>query len=104
MFLLIQTKLLKTASVMLEKEKEDKKLERETTLSERVPPLQLSGLSMQDLQVCSGHYIGRHTTMKQHGSNAPHVNLSLMHTVCSDAEGALEDRCLDVYILYFRQP
>ncbi|XP_058501270.1 troponin I, slow skeletal muscle-like [Solea solea] len=35
---------------MLEKEKEEIKLERETSLSERVPPLQLSGLSMQDIQ------------------------------------------------------
>ncbi|XP_019750347.1 troponin I4b, tandem duplicate 2 isoform X2 [Hippocampus comes] len=35
---------------MLEKEKETKRQERETTLSERVPPLQLSGLSVQDLQ------------------------------------------------------
>ncbi|TDH09464.1 hypothetical protein EPR50_G00086800 [Perca flavescens] len=35
---------------MLEKEKEEKKLEREATLGERVPLLQLSGLSMQDLQ------------------------------------------------------
>lgn len=46
-----QTKLLKVATVMLEKEKETKRQERETTLSERVPPLQLSGLSVQDLQV-----------------------------------------------------
>ncbi|XP_056244014.1 troponin I, slow skeletal muscle-like [Seriola aureovittata] len=38
------------ASMMLEKEKGEKRLERESTLSERVPPLQLSGLSMQDLQ------------------------------------------------------
>ncbi|KAK9516449.1 hypothetical protein VZT92_024376 [Zoarces viviparus] len=37
------------AAVMLEKEKEDIKLEKEATLSERVP-LQLSGLSIEDLQ------------------------------------------------------
>jgi len=48
---LLQTKLLKKATSMLVKEKEDKQRERETTLSERVPPLQLSGLSVQDLQV-----------------------------------------------------
>ncbi|KAG7521665.1 troponin I, slow skeletal muscle-like [Solea senegalensis] len=48
--LALKTKLLKAASVMLDKEKEEIKLERETSLSERVPPLQLSGLSMQDLQ------------------------------------------------------
>ncbi|XP_077423530.1 troponin I, slow skeletal muscle-like [Vanacampus margaritifer] len=35
---------------MLEKEKEAKCQERDATLSERVPPLQLSGLSVQDLQ------------------------------------------------------
>uniref|UniRef100_UPI003AAD1225 troponin I, slow skeletal muscle-like isoform X1 n=2 Tax=Centroberyx gerrardi TaxID=166262 RepID=UPI003AAD1225 len=48
--LALKTKLLKRAAVLLETEKEEKKLEREATLSERVPPLQLSGLSMQDLQ------------------------------------------------------
>uniref|UniRef100_A0A3B4F7T9 Troponin I, slow skeletal muscle-like n=1 Tax=Pundamilia nyererei TaxID=303518 RepID=A0A3B4F7T9_9CICH len=48
--LALKTKLLKTATVMLEDEKEQKKLKRETTLRERVPPLQLSGLSLQDLQ------------------------------------------------------
>ncbi|AWP08173.1 putative troponin I slow skeletal muscle-like [Scophthalmus maximus] len=48
--LALKTKLLKLACVMLEKDKEEKKLERETTLSERVPSLQLSGLSVQDLQ------------------------------------------------------
>ncbi|KAM3869756.1 troponin I, cardiac muscle-like [Diretmus argenteus] len=35
---------------MLENEKQEKKEERERTLAERVPPLQLSGLSAQDLQ------------------------------------------------------
>nr|XP_033491006.1 troponin I, slow skeletal muscle-like [Epinephelus lanceolatus] len=48
--LALKTKLLKMAAVMLEKEKEEKRLEKEATLGERVPPLQLSGLSMQDLQ------------------------------------------------------
>ncbi|CAK6950863.1 LOW QUALITY PROTEIN: troponin I%2C slow skeletal muscle-like [Scomber scombrus] len=38
------------AGAMLEKDKEGKRQEREATLSERVPPLQLSGLSTQDLQ------------------------------------------------------
>lgn len=51
----IQTKLLKVATVMLEKDKEQKKQEREATLSERLPPLKLSGLNVQDLQVCTGH-------------------------------------------------
>lgn len=45
------------AAVMLEKDKEKKKQEREAALSERLPPLQLSGLSMQDLQVCAGHCV-----------------------------------------------
>ncbi|XP_030281992.1 troponin I, slow skeletal muscle-like [Sparus aurata] len=48
--LALKTKMLKMAAVMLEKDKEEKKQEREATLSERVPPLQLSGLSLQDLQ------------------------------------------------------
>lgn len=50
-YVLLQTKLLKKACAMLVAEKEDKQTERETTLAERVPPLQLSGLSVQDLQV-----------------------------------------------------
>ena len=49
--------MLKMATMMLEKEKEEKRLEKETILKERVPPLQLSGLSVQDLQVCAGHCI-----------------------------------------------
>lgn len=44
------------AAVMLEKDKEVKKRERETILSERVPPLQMSGLSVQDLQVGGGRW------------------------------------------------
>ncbi|XP_028815109.1 troponin I, slow skeletal muscle-like [Denticeps clupeoides] len=48
--LLLKTKLLKKAGSMLAAEKEEKKQERESTLSERVPPLKLSGLSVQDLQ------------------------------------------------------
>ncbi|XP_029951851.1 troponin I, slow skeletal muscle-like [Salarias fasciatus] len=46
----LKTKLLKMAAVMLEKEKEQKQLDRDAALQERVPPLQLSGLSLQDLQ------------------------------------------------------
>ncbi|KAG8012783.1 Troponin I [Nibea albiflora] len=45
-----KTKLLKMAAAMLEKEKEEKKQEREVTLNEKVPALQLSALSVQDLQ------------------------------------------------------
>lgn len=46
-----QTKLLKKAMTMLENEKQVRKDERERILAERVPGLQLSGLSLQDLQV-----------------------------------------------------
>ncbi|KAJ3595979.1 hypothetical protein NHX12_002388 [Muraenolepis orangiensis] len=45
-----QTKLLKKAVAMLDIEKEDKRMERERTLAERVPALQFSGLAVQDLQ------------------------------------------------------
>lgn len=46
-----QTKMLKKAMSMLENDKQIKKEERERTLAERVPPLQMSGMSLQDLQV-----------------------------------------------------
>ncbi|KAI1883474.1 hypothetical protein AGOR_G00231820 [Albula goreensis] len=46
----LKTKLLKKAATMLVAEKEEKRIERETTLNERVPPLKLSGMSMQELQ------------------------------------------------------
>ncbi|XP_029909397.1 troponin I, slow skeletal muscle-like [Myripristis murdjan] len=48
--LYLKTKLLKKAMVMLENDKQERKAERERVLGERVPPLQLSGLSLQDLQ------------------------------------------------------
>uniref|UniRef100_A0A8C1U6L2 Uncharacterized protein n=1 Tax=Cyprinus carpio TaxID=7962 RepID=A0A8C1U6L2_CYPCA len=48
--LFLKTKILKKASTLLAEEKEQKKSDREQTLSERVPPLQLSGLTVQDLQ------------------------------------------------------
>ncbi|KAG9272410.1 troponin I, slow skeletal muscle-like [Astyanax mexicanus] len=46
----LKIKMLTTAQEMLMVEKEDKKKERDTILSERVPPLKLSGLSVQELQ------------------------------------------------------
>ncbi|XP_021163108.1 troponin I4b, tandem duplicate 2 isoform X2 [Fundulus heteroclitus] len=49
--LFLKTKLLKTAAAMLEKMKEERSLQKELTLTEKVPPLQLSGLSVQDLQI-----------------------------------------------------
>ncbi|KAL2093602.1 hypothetical protein ACEWY4_010914 [Coilia grayii] len=48
--LYLKIQVLKKASTLLANEKEEKKRERESALSERVPPLQLSGLSVQDLQ------------------------------------------------------
>lgn len=81
------------AAVMLEKEKEEKKHEREATLNDKVPALQLSGLSMQDLQVCAGHSMSTQTYYTQHGSHAPHASIPLidaMHAPCSHAVGALE--------------
>lgn len=43
--------MLNTAQEMLIVEKEEKKKDREVSLNERVPPLKLSGLSVQELQV-----------------------------------------------------
>ncbi|XP_026031215.1 troponin I, slow skeletal muscle-like [Astatotilapia calliptera] len=48
--LFLKTKLLKKAMTMLENEKQFKKDERERILAERVPDLQISGLSLQELQ------------------------------------------------------
>ncbi|KAL3061258.1 troponin I, cardiac muscle-like [Trematomus bernacchii] len=48
--LFLKTKLLKKAMTLLENDIQMKKEERERVLSERVPQLQLSGLSLQDLQ------------------------------------------------------
>ncbi|XP_023257213.1 troponin I, slow skeletal muscle-like isoform X1 [Seriola lalandi dorsalis] len=48
--LFLKTKLIKKAMTMLENEKQARKDERERTLTERVPALQMSGLSLQDLQ------------------------------------------------------
>ena len=47
----LQIRLLTVAAQMLQTEKEDKKKEREDALADRVPPLKLSGLSVQELQV-----------------------------------------------------
>uniref|UniRef100_A0A3P8WFU9 Troponin I4b, tandem duplicate 2 n=1 Tax=Cynoglossus semilaevis TaxID=244447 RepID=A0A3P8WFU9_CYNSE len=46
----LKTKLLKRAMTMLEGDKQERKDERDKTLGERVPVLQMSGLSLQDLQ------------------------------------------------------
>uniref|UniRef100_A0AAY4C183 Troponin I n=1 Tax=Denticeps clupeoides TaxID=299321 RepID=A0AAY4C183_9TELE len=46
----LKIRLLNTAFQMLAVEKEEKVKERAAALSERVPPLTLTGLSLQDLQ------------------------------------------------------
>ncbi|KAG5274136.1 hypothetical protein AALO_G00159580 [Alosa alosa] len=48
--LFLKIQILKKGTSMLAAEKEEKKRERENTLNERLPPLKLSGLSVQDLQ------------------------------------------------------
>ncbi|XP_036424225.1 troponin I, slow skeletal muscle-like [Colossoma macropomum] len=48
--LFLKTKILKKASTLIANEKEEKQRERERVLNERVPPLKLSGLSVQELQ------------------------------------------------------
>lgn len=48
---ILKIRLLNTALEMLLVEKQDKEKEREQVLSERVPPLNFSGLSVQELQV-----------------------------------------------------
>jgi len=48
--LYLKISLLKKAMAMLEADKAEKAAERKRVLAERVPPLSLSGLSMQDLQ------------------------------------------------------
>ncbi|XP_062277511.1 troponin I, cardiac muscle-like, partial [Scomber scombrus] len=48
--LFLKTKLLKKAMTMLENDKQERKAERERTLSERNPALQMSGMSTQELQ------------------------------------------------------
>ncbi|KAF7224091.1 transcript variant X1 [Nothobranchius furzeri] len=46
----LKIKLLAAAAQMLQEEKTQRMKERESTLSERLPPLNLSGLSQQELQ------------------------------------------------------
>ncbi|XP_013875205.1 troponin I, slow skeletal muscle-like isoform X2 [Austrofundulus limnaeus] len=46
----LKIRLLATAAQMLQEEKQQKLKEREATLDEKVPPLNLSGLSLQELQ------------------------------------------------------
>ncbi|XP_021163104.1 troponin I, slow skeletal muscle isoform X2 [Fundulus heteroclitus] len=46
----LKIRLLAVATQMLQEEKEQKAREREAVLAERLPPLNLSGLSLQELQ------------------------------------------------------
>ncbi|CAM4734666.1 unnamed protein product [Leuciscus chuanchicus] len=48
--LLLKSKLLQKATSMLVAEKEQNKRDRDDALTERLPPLKLSGLSVQELQ------------------------------------------------------
>merc|ERR1712071_91479 len=48
--LLLKGKLLRKGGSMLLAERDDKIKERDTALLERVPPLKLSGMSVQELQ------------------------------------------------------
>ncbi|XP_028810294.1 troponin I4a [Denticeps clupeoides] len=48
--LLLKTKMLKKAEKLLVQEQQQKKVERESALNERVPLLKLSGLSAHELQ------------------------------------------------------
>ncbi|KAG9280348.1 troponin I4a [Astyanax mexicanus] len=48
--LMLKTKLLRKAESLLDKEQDQKRIERENVLNERAPPLKLSGLSVQELQ------------------------------------------------------
>lgn len=90
-----QTKLLKKAMTMLDNDKQIKKEERERTLAERVPALQMSGLSLQDLQVsvtlaftlCLGfdsknsqHYITAETL--QEWCNVHPGHFATLQTIC----------------------
>lgn len=59
---IMKMRLLSTAMEMLIVEKQDKEKERERVLSERIPPIKLSGLSVQELQVQSNqlHWSYKH--------------------------------------------
>ena len=62
-----QTKLLKKADSLLVEEAQRQIEERETTLKEKAPPLKLSGLSVQELQVGgqSQTLVGKHAPVQQ---------------------------------------
>lgn len=49
-----QTKILRKAEKLLVQEEEEKRIERENTLKQNAPPLKLTGLSVQELQVLDG--------------------------------------------------
>lgn len=50
-FSFLQSAMLRKAASMLLAEKEEKKVERERVVDEKHPPLKLSSLSLQELQV-----------------------------------------------------
>jgi len=57
----MKMRLLSTAMEMLMVEKQDKEKERKQVLSERIPPIKLSGLSVQELQVQLNHLMDHQT-------------------------------------------
>ncbi len=60
----LQSKLLKKATSMLAAEQEQNKIERDQALEERVPPLKLSGLPTQELQVFSWIHFSAQATCR----------------------------------------
>lgn len=93
----LQIQILKKGSSLVSAEKEDKKTERETTLNERVPALKLSGLSVQDLQVCSDHVSYVQSDLAWH---AQQVAAEIEHTIALNkmaAHMAAISICLSVY-------
>lgn len=77
-----QTKLLKKAMTMLENDKQSREDERERTLNERVPALQVSGLSLQDLQVYNHWSIWIHIlfVFVLNKININHLTVQKLHT------------------------
>lgn len=93
-----QTKMLKKAMSMLENDKQIRKDERERTLAERVPPLQMSGMSLQDLQVTANPLIctkwllsNRSPDFIQGGAGPVRVYLKRSNTKRSDPQNLCKE-------------
>ncbi|XP_016378700.1 troponin I, slow skeletal muscle-like isoform X2 [Sinocyclocheilus rhinocerous] len=72
-------RLLNTALEMLKVEKQDKEKEREQVLSERIPPLHLSSLSVQALQIQEMNQKINEMKSKLKRPNLKRVKLSAEH-------------------------